>query len=288
MKKIQIEGTNATILKNIDGQMIRKKRIKGLNAYPRTIPEDVILKLIDRTNVKHPRLIKSSFNSVDIEYINGKCEDIIDKNMLINIVSNYIFEMSKIDCESLKKYIKWSNNSSFLYYQVNNLLLVIRKSGYIDKLKQLGINFSGLLAFKNVKLFDQRRMSLIHGDITSNNIIQNNGQYILVDWELATYGDIAYDLALHFNNENYTSEEMAVVIDRLTASLLLDPKALLKDIRIYLNFENYRKSIVGFIESINLKKKGSSNEMLLQETYKYYSKLPKPLPLDTIRMIINN
>ncbi|MDD6272847.1 MAG: phosphotransferase [bacterium] len=288
MRKFKIEGTNATLLKSIDKKIIRKKKIKGLCAYPRIVPQNKILKLLKGSNLKYPKLIRNRLLTVDIEYIEGKPIADIDKNYLTGIVCNYIYEMSKIDCTSIKKYSKWTNNSEFLYYQINNLLLLVRKSGYIDKLKRVGIDFNSLLAIKNIKLDDNRRQMLIHGDINKNNIIQDNSQFTLIDWELSCYADIAYDLALFFINESYNESEMNVVIDRLCGSLLLDPNTIMRDVSIYMKFEYYRKSIVGFIEAINLKNKKQSNDNLLQQTYEYYSKITRPLILDNIRNIINN
>lgn len=288
MKKTKIEGTNATLLKSIDRKLIRKKKIKGLCAYPRIVPENKILKILKDSSVKHPKLVRNRLGSIDIEFLEGKPIIDIDKNYLTGIVCNYLYEMNKTDISSIKKYSKWNNNSSFLYYQINNLLLVVRKSNYIDKLKQLGIDFNSLLSLKNIRLDDNRRQFLIHGNINKDNILQNNGQFILIDWELACVGDLAYDIALLFVAENYTDEDMKVVVDRLCGSLLLDPNTLIRDIKIYMQFEYFRRSIVGFIEAINLKKKRMPNEVLLQQTYEFYTKLSNPLILENIRNIINN
>ena len=55
-----------------------------------------------------------------------------------------------------------------------------------------------------------------------------------------------------------------------------------------MKFEYYRKSIVGFIEAINLKNKKQPNDNLLQQTYEYYSKITRPIILENIKNIINN
>ena len=288
MKKYKIDGTNATLLKSIDEKRIRKKKIRGLCAYPRIVPENKVLKLLNNTNIKHPKLIKNHINSVDIEYIDGKSLiGQIDKKYLISLICNYSYEMSKVDCTTIKKYSKWTNNTEFLYYQVNNLLLVIRRSGYIEQLKELKINFDSLLSFKNLKLDDTRKLVLIHGDIKKENLINYNGQYILLDWELACYGDIAYDLALHFDNEKYTNQEIMVVVDRLSGSLFINTERFLKDIYTYMKFEKFRRSIVGFIELLELKKKKLSNEALLLQTYEYYKSIQGELTLDRIKDIID-
>lgn len=288
MKKFKLEGTNATLLKSMDKKRIRKAKIKGLCPYMRVVPENKILKLLEGSNVRHPRFIKNGLKYVEMEFIEGKpLPDNIDKSILIGLLCNYVYEMSKIDTTSISKYSRWTNSSTFLYTQINNILSVVKESNHIDKLKELNVNFNGLLSLKNVKLDDNRKLSLIHGDITKKNILSNNGIYTLIDWELSCKGDIAYDLALHFVNEEYTQDDIKIVMDRLCGSLLLNPETLVKDIKIYMQLEYYRKTLVGFIEAIDLNNKKISNEELLKQTYKYYSKITPNISLDRVKMIIN-
>lgn len=287
MKKTKIDNSNVVVLKNIDKTIIRKYKVKGLNGYPRTVPQNKILKILEGSNVRHPKLIKNGFRYVDIENIEGRTlYDTTDINVVISTVCNFIFEMHKINCEPIKKYAKWLNNSSFLYFQVNNLLAFVRKTKNIEKFKKMGIDFAPILALKNIRLDDQRGLSLIHGNIRKNNIIEHNGEYTLIDWELATYGDIAYELAMHFVDEEYSQENMNVVIDRLALSLNLNQINLSKDINYYINFEYYRKSILGFNEAIKLKHKKENYDDVLAKTYHYYSKLPNYLSIDKLREVI--
>lgn len=288
MKKYKIDDTNATLLKSIDKKMIRKKKIRGICAYPRIVPENVTLKVLKTSNVKHPKFIKNRFRYVYEEFIEGKSIHDIDKNYLSGIFCNYLYEMNKLDITPLKKYSKWVNNTSFLHYQINNLLIVVRKSEQVEKLKQLGINFNLLLSLKNKKLDDNRKQFFIHGNLTKDNLIDNSGQFTLIDWELACHGDVAYELALLFVVEEYSEENIKVVIDRLCGSLLLEQSTLERDVRVYMQFEYYRRSIVGFIEAINCYKSRKPNEILLDQTYKYYKNLSNTLTLENIKRIINN
>ena len=85
-------------------------------------------------------------------------------------------------------------------------------------------------------------MSIIHGDIRRENILSRYGEYYLIDWEYATFGDIAYEFAMHFIRENYNEKEMNIVLERMCSSLLLDPTSLMRDIKVYMNFETLRLS----------------------------------------------
>ena len=42
-------------------------------------------------------------------------------------------------------------------------------------------------------------------------MIINNDNFYLIDWELATYGDLAYELATYFILMEYTNEEKEIV-----------------------------------------------------------------------------
>lgn len=287
MKKTKVEGTNVVLLKSLDKKIVRKYKSKETNAYPKTVKEQKILKLLENTNIKHPKLLKNRFKYIEIEYLEGKTlPDLVDKKVVISLLCNYVYEMYNVNCDSIKKKLSWNNNTTFLYYHVNNLLLYVRKNDIVEKLREMGINFSVLLNLKNMTLDNERKLSLIHGEITTKNIIDNNGSYMLIDWEHATYGDIAYELAMHFVNEEYEKEQMNIVLDRLSASLGINEEKLSHDINIYINFEYYRKSICGFIDAIKLKNKKQPYEQVLFKTYNYYSKLQNPLSLETLRTII--
>ena len=54
-----------------------------------------------------------------------------------------------------------------------------------------------------------------------------------------------------------------------------------------MKFEKFRRSIVGFIELLELKKKKLSNETLLLQTYEYYKSMQGELTLDRIKDIID-
>ena len=87
-------------------------------------------------------------------------------------------------------------------------------------------------------------MCFIHGDIHKNNIIINDDNFYLIDWELATYGDLAYELSTYFILMEYTNEEKEMFLNRLNKKLNLNLDDLKKDIEVYTLFELYRRKIL--------------------------------------------
>ena len=72
MKKTKVEGTNVVLLKSIDKKLVRKYKNKEISAYPKTIAEHKILKLLDNSNIKHPKLLKKRLRYIEIEHLEGK------------------------------------------------------------------------------------------------------------------------------------------------------------------------------------------------------------------------
>lgn len=109
------------------------------------------------------------------------------------------------------------------------------------KLPFLSVNHLSQNINENMKALDEfminldnnRKLSLIHGDIHLNNmIIDSNGLYF-IDWELATYGDIAYELVMHFILMKYNEIEKNKFIDKLCENLSINKQNLINDIEIY-------------------------------------------------------
>ena len=92
------------------------------------------------------------------------------------------------------------------------------------------------------ELDDTRKLCFIHGDIHKENMIINDGLY-LIDWELATFGDLAYEIAMHFILMEYTEDEREVFINKLCRNLEINMKNLKSDIDVYVEFEKYRRNI---------------------------------------------
>lgn len=237
MKKIKTSSSFTWICEKENKKFIRKYKRKGLHGYPRTISLRNIDKILKNTEIPHPKLLKNRFNYVEEEFIEKTQE--LEKDKLINVVIEYIVKMYNINCEKIEKFITWKNNSEYLCFQVKKLKKVLKHR----KCKDLEANYAKL---ENIitKLDDDRKLSLIHGDIHIDNMILNNDKIYLIDWELATYGDIAYELAMHFILMNYDEKTRREFAEQLCKKINVDKDKLLHDIEIYNKFENYRKSIL--------------------------------------------
>jgi len=74
-------------------------------------------------------------------------------------------------------------------------------------------------------------------------VISKNDFY-LIDWELATYGDLAYELATHFILMEYTEQEKDMFFNKLVKTIDLDVKKLMNDVETYITFELYRRKVL--------------------------------------------
>jgi thiamine kinase-like enzyme len=251
------------------------------------VPENEILKLLDNTRVKHPKLLKNKFKCFEEEYIEGRVvSSSIDNSLLINMLSNYIFELKNININPIKKYIKWKDNTEFFYFQLASLIKASRKYKYKNKLAQMGLDENLLQPFKNVRMNDSRNLYIIHGDFCKKNIIEKFGEYYIIGWEYATFGDIAYEIAIHLSRESYSEQEMKLLIDRICASLALEPNSLIKDIKSYMDFERIRICFERLNRACELQKNKKDIREDLDAAYEYYKYLANAKSKDEIKSII--
>lgn len=268
------------------GRFIRTyRRSKGLHAYLRSIPLDKTIKLLESSNIKHPRLLRNRWRYVDIQYIEGKpLQDTSDNKVLINVFSNAIFEMKKINPRPIRKYIKWKDNTGFFRYMCDNMIDVMKK--YDDNrimLAKIGVRRRAFDNFKKVLLDNNRPLTFIHGDLHPNNVIVHNNEYYIIDWELATYGDLAYELAMHFFLVPYSEEQKDIILTRISQSFGVNKINLINDIAIYTDFEGTRRAFLRMNRAISLARDGKPYEKLLMEGFRYYRNLGVSLTLDQIR-----
>lgn len=238
MKKIKTDSYFVTIYKNKNKTFIRRRKRKGLHAYPRTLSLKEINMYLKNSKIRYPKLLRNGFNFISEEFIEStKSIEKLSNLEIENEIMDIIFELNKIDIKNPK--IVWNNNSEFLRFLINNFKEVLKLKNpkklnqYISELEKL---------YKN--LDNDRKLCLIHGDIHRKNIIIHNNNFYLIDWELATYGDLAYELATYFILMEYTNEEKEKFLIKLNQKLKLNLNYLKNDIEEYIVFELYRRKVL--------------------------------------------
>lgn len=225
------------IVENSNGKYIRRRKRKGIRSYPRTLSFKQIYKILSASDILYPKMIKNHFNYIDEEYINST-DDIknISTDKIINYFIDVIKKLNDIKIDEYRKMVSWRNNSEFMLFQINNFkeALKLKKSLNLDELE------------KQIKTIDlcmdnNRKLSFIHGDLHLNNIIINNNRFYLIDWEMATIGDLAYELALHFILMNYTESEEKDYINKIISKSKINKDKLIHDIKEYKKFELIRR-----------------------------------------------
>lgn len=274
-----------------------KRDNNKMHGYPRTILIEKIMTLLsNNTDIYSPKLLKNRSKYIDQEFIDGKIlNDDYDRLKMIDIVSSYIISMNKIDISAIKKYISWNNNTEYLMFLINNLVKVKDTfSSYTNKiLNELNINKNILDKLKNIELDDTRNLSLIHGDIHGGNMIEKDNHIYLIDWELATIGDTAYEVATHSILMNYSDEEERELINKLVFLLNYDKTKFIDDVNHYKLFEIIRRIYLRINKIDKLISNNESYDKELKEVYNYYNKLSKSfslkkLQIDELNKIIKN
>ena len=232
MKKKNTQSFFVTIYEFNGNKIVRRKKRKGVHAYPRTLPLVCINKILKQSIVKFPKIFFNGINYVYEEFVTSEKDvNVVSNEILMDYVIEYITNLYKINCNTKTT---WKNNSEFLKFQIDNLKKV---------LKEKNIQFDSKEINKLYKeLDDTRKLCFIHGDIHKENMIINDGLY-LIDWELATFGDLAYEIAMHFILMEYTEDEREVFINKLCRNLEINMKNLKSDIDVYVEFEKYRRNI---------------------------------------------
>ncbi len=217
-------------------KIVRRKKRKGLHAYPRTLSLKSINKVLEQTSVSFPKIYLNGINYVYEEFINST-QDInnIANKQLMNHVIEYITNLYNINC---KRKNLWNNNSGFLKFQIDNLKNVLKAK----KIKNLDVHLYEIDELYQ-ELDNSRKLCFIHGDIHKENMIINDNFY-LIDWELATFGDLAYELAMHFVLMDYSAKEKEVFINKLCENIDVNIEDLTRDVDVYIKFEKYRKFIL--------------------------------------------
>lgn len=236
MKKIKTNSFFVTIyeLKNI--KIVKRKKRKGLHAYPRTLTLKAINKILKQTSINFPKMYLNGINNVYEEFIDSKIDiETVSNSKIMDNVIECITNLYQINCN---KNILWDSNSEFLKFQINNLKNVLKEKN----LKDINVYLTEIDRLY-MEVDNNRKQCFIHGDIHKKNMIIND-KFYLIDWELATYGDLAYELAMHFILMEYSDDEKEIFMNRLCDNISINIKTLKNDIEIYTNFEKYRKYIL--------------------------------------------
>ena len=272
MKKIQTSSDFTWVCQRFGKKFVRQyKRDKWkTHAYPRTLDLGVSMKMVNATQIKCPKLLKNRLKYIDEEFIDGTIiDDKFDRKVIIDTIVNYITIMTNINCNEISNNVKWKNNSEFLNFMVENLKKT--KTTFLVTVEKIISEF-GLeeTIFNNYKLDDKRLLSFIHGDINKDNMLATNGGIYLLDWELATYGDLAYEIAMHFILMKYSSEERTYFLDKLCTSILVDRKTLTNDINLYYLYELLRRIYIRSNKVYNLLLKNKDITASFDELYECY------------------
>lgn len=287
MKKKKTSSPSTFIMDDINKKSVRKYKTKNRTYYPVSVPEHVMLSLLDKTRVKHPKVLKKRLRYFEEEHINGKnVNKSIDNSVLIGVLTSYIYELRTVHPGALKKYIKWNNNTEFLRYQLSSFKEYIKKYKFKDKLAKMGLDENLINVFNKVHMDDNRKMYLIHGDFQKSNLIEYDGMYYIIDWEHATYGDLAYEIAMHLSKEEYAEEEIKLLVDRLCGSLSINADNFIRDIRLYKNLEKIRISFDKMNKACELQKARKDFRHALDEAYSSYMFLAIAKTKEEIKEII--
>lgn len=234
------------ILENSKGKFIRRKKRKGIKPYARTLSFKQINKILLNSNILYAKMIKNHLNHIDEEYIVPTTEvSSMPNDKVFNYFIETIKKLNNIKIDKYKKMVSWNNNSEFMKFQLDNFVKAVKLKNQINI-----ENLKKQLNIIDLNMDDNRKMSLIHGDLHLNNLIINFDDFYLIDWEMATIGDLAYELAIHFILMGYNEVEENNFINQLLIDIKLDKDKLIHDIEQYKKFELIRRKFLhGNIEN---------------------------------------
>ena len=238
MKRIKTNSYFVTVCESKNKKIIQRRKRKGLHSYPRTLTLKEINKFLSSSKIKYPKLLRNGFKFVYEEYIESTQDIQTLSNMeIIDNVINIISNLNRIDVNNKK--IIWKNNSEFLKFNIQNLKKVLIYKNPV-KLNKYLLELDNL--YKD--LDNSRKLCFIHGDIHTKNMIIYKDSFYLIDWELATFGDLAYELAIHFILMGYNEKERNLFLNKLIKVVNFDINKLIDDIDVYTQFEVYRRKVL--------------------------------------------
>ena len=229
------------IVEKSDIKYIKRRIRRGKKPYARTLSFRKIKKILSNSDILYPKFLKIHFNYVYEEYINSTNDvENISKGEINKYFLNTIYKLNKLDVSKYKRYVSWNNNTEFLKFQIDNFNNALKKRKEYEKLDDA----KNRLKTINLNIDNNRKLTFIHGDLHLNNLIVNNDNIYLIDWEMATIGDLAYELAIHFLLMNYSKQDELEFINKLLLKIKCDKYKLINDIEEYKKFELIRRNIL--------------------------------------------
>lgn len=210
--------------------------------YYRSTPENELIESIQK-NITVPKVLYYNNSYCVQEYVNGiLLADLYDDHKsiakdIIKQIVQQIISMTEIQTNKLLKYTNWQNNHDFYKFQCENTMKVF--SDYYTKLKiiydKLSISkeIMTIVLSKASFVHNNRKLSVIHGDIHKKNLMLKDNKIIFIDWELGCVGDLAYEIAFHLHQMAYTKSDEKYFMNTLVNQYKGDIKGLLEDIELY-------------------------------------------------------
>ncbi len=259
------------------------------------LPLNQIMKLINSSRVYAPKLLKNKIKYIDLEYIKGDKIKDFDRKTLIDTLINYFVYMYNLDSTILTKYISWKTNSEYFHHLINKTLKMKRgfdhNTKIIIELLNLGKDETDKL--KKLKIDDTRKLSLINPYINYENMLLKFNRIYIINWDYATYADLANELAMHFADMDYSEDEKKYILDMLSKRLNLEVYKLKNDIKAYQKHEKLDtvyQEINYIFKMIKEKKEVDEKLERFYSDYQEIARLLKVdmLPFEEVREIFKN
>lgn len=239
------EGSYALIfeLPNNEQKTIAKAWKNPDNDSKRAEHENVALRLLRMRNFKEAPRMMGYLKSATIlfeEKIEGDPIEKFDENT-INQLAATLAKIHSIELNAYGKPLaqrKKGSHMDFFNDEIEKLRqnssLLSDPSDMISSIRQ-AINKTKNEAEKEPNAFQNNNFTLIHFDLNCNNILRskNSDKIILIDWEQASAGDNAMDIAKLFLKLNFDEEQKKCFFSEYEKKLAKEDKFLFNRIKAY-------------------------------------------------------
>ncbi len=219
------EGSYALIfnLPEQQPQQVAKVWKNPDNASDRATHENTALRLLRRRGYDYAPEISGFLKSATIlfeEKIHGKAIEKFDSKTIEQLATT-MSSLHSIELNSFGKPGSSRKEGTQLDYLRacltdlrNKVVLFTEKSGESKKMISAAIQKIEESALANEEAFNKTDFTLIHFDLNAKNILQTDDgrKIILIDWEQASAGDNAMDIAKMFLKLNFTNNEEEVFL----------------------------------------------------------------------------